>query len=182
MKNYNKVTRNIKGFSLVKFLLIIATIILALDALSVHSERTSTQKFYALKDLTQKIADKVHNYYIINGAYPDAISQLNANLHIGYEGPNFLIGRHDNAWCLISKTYGQVTCTQKVLGGRLGFLVNVNDSSTKCISFNRNNNHFINRLCKKEFKDYNALFNCDEFLYALNRTIIIRNVGSEDCK
>ena len=180
MKQYKT---NIKGFSFKAFLIFVLIVGVAVYfALPIYQEKAAEPKFQALKELTQKVAKEVNIYHIIYGTYPKKMSDLNTGLNTAYEGPDFLIGSSDHAFCLIPTNFGKVSCTEKISGGRIGFLADIEDSSMKCIPFSKNTNHFTNRLCKKEFKDHNPLFDCDNYIYALNRYTVVRNNASTDCK
>ena len=166
-----------------KFLYIVCILlIIGYFAFQTYHKNTIGQNFQMLKKLTQDIATSVNTYDLTHGTYPNKISELNIDLNNAYEGPNFLIGETDDAWCLISKTHKNVSCTKKVLGGRIGFLVNVKDLSTTCIPFNRSKYNSINRLCEKEFEDYNPLFDCESYSYALSKVVMIDNVPAPNCK
>ena len=182
MKEYRK---DNKGFSLNAILVIIGVFcVIGYYTWQIYAEKAAKPKFQNLKKITQKIANSVQDYYFAHGQYPSKISELNAGLEVGYEGTNMLVGKGPgNIWCLILEDDKQVSCTQKIIGGRIGFFVNVKDLSTKCIAFSTNTKDLNNRLCKQEFKDFDPLLNhCENYSYSLNKAIMIKNNPAPDCE
>ncbi|MCR5504819.1 MAG: hypothetical protein K6E94_04570, partial [Elusimicrobiaceae bacterium] len=150
----------------------------------IYTIKKAEPKFHALKDFTEKLESAVSNYMSVHGKYPSKISELNFDLETGYDGYTLLIGKgKDNIWCLISQEYEQVSCTQKVTGGRIGLFTSLKDASTKCITFKHKLSDINNRLCKQEFPDFNPRYNdCEPYSYVLSNVIMIQNNPAPDCK
>ena len=171
MKKYINSKKNNKGFSSDVILYIIGIpLVIGYFLWPIYKEKAAEPKFQALKELTQKVASSVNTYNLTHGTYPNKMSELNTDLHIAHEkniDQNILVEFSDNILCMISKKYGEVSCTQKILGEKIGLVANVQNLSMQCATFTKNTNNFTNRLCRKEAENDTPICSSTECMYKL---------------